>query len=347
MKKSIFKKLMTAILGFMFVLGITNYFNVQNVYASENVEFTVSVDSAKVNPGDNITYTVKMSGNDSGVALRLWLKYDTSKLELVSTQKGEVFDGATAADIYTNDKGAMNAVVASDSTLKNGTVFTGRFKVKDGVTGSAAVEVVNNELCDRDSDFLENKINNNATITITEKSETKPDDTKPDVKPDTKPEVKNGLYHEGSDWNYYVNGKIATDVTTLVKYNGSWWYVHDGKIDFGAKTLIKFNGAWWYVHGGKVDFGADTLCKFNGSWWYVQNGKVNFSSATLAKYSGSWWYVQNGKVNFSTTTLVKYNGTWWYVSGGKINFKATGLCKYNGTWWYIQNGKINFKAIGL
>ena len=137
MKKSIFKKLMTAILGFMFVLGITNYFNVQNVYASENVEFTVSVDSAKVNPGDNITYTVKMSGNDSGVALRLWLKYDTSKLELVSTQKGEVFDGATAADIYTNDKGAMNAVVASDSTLKNGTVFTGRFKVKDGVTGSA------------------------------------------------------------------------------------------------------------------------------------------------------------------------------------------------------------------
>lgn len=116
---------MTAILGFMFVLGITNYFNVQNVYASENVEFTVSVDSAKVNPGDNITYTVKMSENDSGVALRLWLKYDTSKLELVSTQKGEVFDGATAADIYTNDKGAMNAVVASDSTLKNGTVVYG------------------------------------------------------------------------------------------------------------------------------------------------------------------------------------------------------------------------------
>lgn len=116
---------MTAILGFMFVLGITNYFNVQNVYASENVEFTVSVDSAKVNPGDNITYTVEMSGNDSDVALRLWLKYDTSKLELVSTQKGEVFDGATAADIYTNDKGAMNAVVVSDSILKNGTVVYG------------------------------------------------------------------------------------------------------------------------------------------------------------------------------------------------------------------------------
>ena len=66
-EKKYFKKLMTAILGFMFVLGITNYFNVQNVYASENVEFTVSVDSAKVKPGDNITYTVKMSGNDSGV----------------------------------------------------------------------------------------------------------------------------------------------------------------------------------------------------------------------------------------------------------------------------------------
>lgn len=35
---------------------------------------------------------------------------------------------------------------------------------------------------------------------------------------------KNGLYHEGSDWNYYKNGRISTD-TTLVKYNGSWWYI--------------------------------------------------------------------------------------------------------------------------
>ena len=53
--------------------------------------------------------------------------------------------------------------------------------------------------------------------------------------------TKNGLYHEGMDWNYYVDGKLATGTTTLVKYNNSWWYVHNGKIDFGAKTLVRYN----------------------------------------------------------------------------------------------------------
>lgn len=37
------------------------------------------------------------------------------------------------------------------------------------------------------------------------------------------PVVKNGLYHEGRDWNYYVDGKFAASTTTLVKYNGTWW----------------------------------------------------------------------------------------------------------------------------
>ena len=37
------------------------------------------------------------------------------------------------------------------------------------------------------------------------------------------PVVKNGLYHEGRDWNYYVDEKFAASTTTLVKYNGTWW----------------------------------------------------------------------------------------------------------------------------
>ena len=53
---------------------------------------------------------------------------------------------------------------------------------------------------------------------------------------------KNGLYHEGNDWNYYVDDNIAV-VTTLVKYNGSWWYVNNGKVDFSARTVVKYNGS--------------------------------------------------------------------------------------------------------
>ena len=173
---------------------------------------------------------------------------------------------------------------------------------------------------------------------------------------------KNGLYHEGNDWNYYVDDNIAT-VTTLVKYNGSWWYVNNGKVDFSARTVVKYNGSWWYVENGKVDFSANTVAKYNGSWWYIKNGKIDFSASnTLVKYNGSWWYIKNGRIDFSSRTLCKYNGSWWFVEGGRVNFNAETVCeKYTGNhawdinkgwyetsiWWYVRNGKVDFSAYGL
>ena len=93
---------------------------------------------------------------------------------------------------------------------------------------------------------------------------------------------KNGLYHEGSNWNYYTDNTINKS-STLVKYNGSWWYVHDGEVDFSARTVVKFNGAWWFVENGKVDFKANTVARLNNSWWYVKNGKVDFNYNGLCK----------------------------------------------------------------
>lgn len=180
---------------------------------------------------------------------------------------------------------------------------------------------------------------------------------------------KNGLVHEGDTWNYYVDGKIASGTTTLVKYNGTWWYVRNGKIDFTSRTLVKYNGTWWFVENGKINWNAATvvhygntwyyvkggqvhwndsgLCKYNGQWWYIDNGKINFFNKTLVKYNGIWWYVHNGRVDFSNKTLCKYNGTWYYVSGGCINWNSRAtLVKYNGTWYYTKNGKVQWGYIG-
>ena len=129
---------------------------------------------------------------------------------------------------------------------------------------------------------------------------------------------KNGLYHEGNDWNYYVDDNIAV-VTTLVKYNGSWWY----------------------VSGGKVNFGATGLCKYNGTWWYVKNGKVSFTT-TLCKYNGIWWYINNGAVNFNKTTLVKYGSNWYAVAKGQVAWKYTGKLAYNGRYFNVVNGVVKF-----
>ena len=159
-------------------------------------------------------------------------------------------------------------------------------------------------------------------------------------------EARSGLYHDGSEWNYYKEGIKDTTYTGLCKYNGSWWYVKNGKVDFGATTLCKYNGAWFYVKGGKVDFNATTLCKYNGTWWYVKGGKIDFKSTTLCKYNGTWFYVNGGKVNFGANGLCKYNGVWWYIKNGSVSFTNT-LCKFNGTWWYINNGAVNFNKTTL
>lgn len=189
---------------------------------------------------------------------------------------------------------------------------------------------------------------------------------------------KNGLYHEGSDWNYYKNGRVSTD-TTLVKYNGSWWYVKNGKIDFSARTLCKYNGTWWYVSGGKVDFSAETVVKYNGSWWYVKDGKVNFGARTLCKYNGIWWFIENGRIQWNGESIVQYGGTWYYVKNGQVDWNSgETLCRYdgaykgptteempynkkdycawdyaesnwysedgtyNGSWWHIKDGRVKF-----
>ena len=159
-------------------------------------------------------------------------------------------------------------------------------------------------------------------------------------------EARSGLYHDGSEWNYYKEGIKDTTYTGLCKYNGSWWYVKNGKVDFSATTLCKYNGAWFYVKGGKVDFNATTLCKYNGTWWYVKGGKIDFKSTTLCKYNGTWFYVNGGKVNFGANGLCKYNGVWWYIKNGSVSFTNT-LCKFNGTWWYINNGAVNFNKTTL
>ena len=59
--------------------------------------------------------------------------------------------------------------------------------------------------------------------------------------------IKNGLFHEGTDWNYYVNGEIATGTSTLVKYNGNWWYVRNGKVDFTFSDDLLINGKIYRV----------------------------------------------------------------------------------------------------
>ena len=186
------------------------------------------------------------------------------------------------------------------------------------------------------------------------------------------PTYADGLANEKAadeNWYYYVDGKIATDVTTVAKNKNGWWYVKNGKVDFTANTVAKNENGWWIIRGGKVDFSANTVAKNENGWWKITNGKVDFGYTGIAKNENGWWRIVNGKVDFNCNSVEKnengwwriVNGKvdfncnsveknengWWYIRGGKVDFSYTGVAKNANGWWRIENGKVNFNFTGI
>ena len=85
---------------------------------------------------------------------------------------------------------------------------------------------------------------------------------------------KNGLYHEGSNWNYYTDNAINKS-STLVKYNGSWWYVRDGQVcwknvSVSGDDFVTYNGYRYGCKNGQVDWN----CKIEKSHVHKYNSGV-------------------------------------------------------------------------
>ena len=186
------------------------------------------------------------------------------------------------------------------------------------------------------------------------------------------PTHADGLANEKAsdgNWYYYVNGKVATNVTTVAKNVNGWYYVKNGKVDFSANTVAKNENGWWKITNGKVDFSYTGIAKNENGWWRIVNGKVDFNCNSVEKNENGWWYIRGGKVDFSYTGVAKnangwwriingkvdfncnsveknHNG-WWYIRGGKVDFSYTGVAKNANGWWRIENGKVNFNFTGI
>lgn len=145
------------------------------------------------------------------------------------------------------------------------------------------------------------------------------------------------------NWYYRVDGKIATNVTTVAKNQNGWWYVKDGKVDFSANTVAANENGMWLIRGGKVDFSANTVAKNEEGWWLIRDGKVQTGVTTVAKNENGWWYIgKDGKVDFSANTVAKNENGWWKIENGKVNFNYTGLAENENGLWYVKNGKVDF-----
>ena len=162
--------------------------------------------------------------------------------------------------------------------------------------------------------------------------------------------IPDGLANEADEngnWNYYIDGKVATDATGLAPNAYGWWYVKNGKVDFTYTGLASNDQGWFMVVNGMVDFGYTGLVANEYGWWMVQNGSINFAYTGLAANEYGWWYVQNGSINFSYNGLAANENGWFMVQGGNVDFNYTGLVANEYGWWYVQNGSINFNYTGL
>ncbi len=136
------QKTVSFLLSFILVLGLCIATVPGEVKAAEGVQFTVNASPAgELRRGDTFEVTVSMAGNTLAYGLIYELVFDPSKLEPVGEPvKGEVFNGNGIMgnlNVANNGESIVAAPVNTSASLKDGTLFTAKFKVKDTATAGA------------------------------------------------------------------------------------------------------------------------------------------------------------------------------------------------------------------
>ncbi|WP_448915380.1 leucine-rich repeat domain-containing protein [Eubacterium ramulus] len=162
----------------------------------------------------------------------------------------------------------------------------------------------------------------------------------------TSPSIPDGLADQAEDgnWYYYIDEKVATDVTTVAQNDFGWWYVKDGKVDFSYTGLAANECGWWRIVNGAVDFNCTSVVNSEYGWWYVRNGQIDFGYTGVAQNENGWWRIVNGAVDFSCNSVVNSEYGWWYIRNGQIDFTYTGVAQNENGWWRIVNGAVDFNC---
>lgn len=153
MKTAGLKRGIALLLSIVMVLGMCGV-SVPVVKAEEKMQdsgitFTITADKKEVKPGDIVTLSVNMKGNrdDSGIyAVVFKANYDPDVIEPVKTEDGEwdfTPGNAPSGSMIVMSGGTSERVSVSftdftqKTTFQDGTLLTGKFKVKDDAPAGA------------------------------------------------------------------------------------------------------------------------------------------------------------------------------------------------------------------
>lgn len=148
MRLSKLKRKIALFLSALMVFSLCGNLIPQNVKAAEQINFVVSADKTELHRGDTVVYTVDMPENNLIAGLNLKFTYDENMLELVSAEKGVVFQCNGISDLNDTLAGKINTSIVANKILKSGNVFTATFKVKDAVKGKVSTGLVVDEALD-------------------------------------------------------------------------------------------------------------------------------------------------------------------------------------------------------
>lgn len=154
---------------------------------------------------------------------------------------------------------------------------------------------------------------------------------------------------ENGDWYWYVNGKIATDVTGYVDWKGGKFYVTKGKLDKTVNGVKMDDSAdpavWYFCANGQVQMQHKGLALYDGEWFYIENGKVVTDMNKFLEYDGGLFAIAAGRKVSEYSGLMQdpentVTGDWYFFAEGQAQTQYTGLAQYDGEWFYVVKGKL-------
>lgn len=142
------------------------------VFAAQTGEITATTSATNVKAGDEFTITVSIGKVTNFAAIQLELKYDSTKLEYIESKANGIFaneDNFFLTDTKGNEI-SLSGSVLNRPTVENGTtIFTSKFKVKNGATGNVAPILSVSVLQEMDAEYNQSDIAttvNQATVTV-------------------------------------------------------------------------------------------------------------------------------------------------------------------------------------
>lgn len=296
---------------------------------------TASDESAKV--GDTVVVTVSISQNPGINWNSFYVKYDSSKLQLVSAQNGEVMNSWDSYSI--SEANGSYLVTTHTSTTKNtskdGTMAVLTFKVLDNAAGSECIVSLSSKECYTDTGTSIEKVGvstANGSITVSKSSSSSSSSSDQtggnDGQSDSDISSGNDISgdNHGNSGSEQGTSEDSSSSSSGTSSSGS------GGIHSGSGT-----GTSSGTGGQPEDSDSENIEQSTDSYGWVQSGKIWYYQAD-GKYVTGWkkidnvWYYFDSK-GIMKTGWQKVDGIWYYLKswGGM----ATGWQKIDGVWYYL------------